>query len=554
MPPIEPIRAARRPAPALRGYLDQITPASLVILAIGVGLGLIIGLIVGWGLLPVQWSNAWPADLSPEARAQYLAAVADAYVYYGDAQAAEIARNRLFDLNDNLAEEIAAAQRFFAENRQRNSNVYISNLGQLAQQLGVESPDILIEAPADLTAPAEDAAATTPTAVGDSVRTWVNWLLTLLAAVILVGGGIYVVGLLNRRRLAAVGVDSLDDEPEGFDDEDDGQFRFRRPAPAPASRANPLVRAARSGPQPARRYPGAADAAAATGFDRAPADDYGFDDELDDDDLFAGGAALDALDAPLPAENIDEDIAESLDEGFDEPLDDAPFFASDATAEPAALDEPEEDDEGADETVETAPAVVALSEDAEDDDEQPDDDTELASLVEDEEATAPVAPATPQRRSTPADLREIGVFAVHYQAGVPDYDQSYSIMDPEDGRYIGECGMGVNIKNGILQNSPDSVIALDVWLVDKKLEKSYSSQNRVLFSEYVIDHKLDSAFTRERPNDPSPIVPQVGTTFQLKGPSLVLDCKVVEATYSKGGQASGIFQSVQLEMTVRSRD
>ena len=137
---------------------------------------------------------------------------------------------------------------------------------------------------------------------------------------------------------------------------------------------------------------------------------------------------------------------------------------------------------------------------------------------------------------------------------MPDYDQSYSIMDPEDGRYIGECGMGVNIKNGILQNSPDSVIALDVWLVDKKLEKSYSSQNRVLFSEYVIDHKLDSAFTRERPNDPSPIVPQVDTTFQLKGPSLTLDCKVVEAAYTKDGQASGIFQSVQLEMTVRSRD
>ena len=553
MPPIEPIRTTRRSAPALRGYLDQVTPTGLVILAIGVVLGLVIGLIIGWGIYPVQWSNAWPGDLSPEARAQYLAAVADAYVYYGDAQAAEIARNRLFDLKDNLAEEIVAAQSYFAEHHLPNSNVYISNLGQLAQALDVESPDILTEAPADLAAPAEDTAVTPPTAVGDGVRTWVNWLLTLLAAVILVGGGIYIVGLLNRRRLAAVGVDSLDDEPDGFDDEDDGPFRFRRPTPAPAAHANPLVRAARGGPQSARRNPGAADASG--GFDRAPADDYGFEDESDDD-VFAGGAALDALDAPPPDDAFDDVVDERLDDGFDEALDDAPYFAPDAMPEPVRLDESSDDDDDTEEYDETAPVAVAQAQEIDDfDDLADDDDAELAALVEDEEAAAaPVAPATPQRRGGSADLREIGTFSVHYQAGVPDYDQSYSIMDPGDGRYIGECGMGVNIKNGILQSSPDSIIALDVWLVDKKLEKSYSSQNRVLFSEYVIDHKLDSAFTRERPNDPSPIVPQVGTTFQLKGPSLVLDCKVVEAAYSKGGQASGIFQSVQLEMSVRSRD
>ena len=409
MPPIEPIRATRRPAPALRGYLDQITPVSLAVLAIGVVLGLVIGLIIGWGIFPVQWSNAWPGDLSPEARAQYLAAVADDYVYYGDEQAAEIARNRLFDLNDNLAEEIAAAQRFFAEHHQQNANVYISNLGQLAQALGVDSPDILAEAPADLPAAPEDTTATSPTAVGDSVRTWVNWLLTLLAAVILVGGGIYIVGLLNRRRLAAVGMDSLEDEPGGFDDEDDGSFRFRRPASsAPATRANPLVRAARS-PQAGRE---------GGGFDRAPLDDYGFDDEPEDDDLFQGGAALDALDAP-PVEDLDDE----LDEGFDEPLDDdAPFLASDDLPEPAMMDEPEladVTDEDIDAlvaaTADTTPQAEDVADDAteyavENEDEgeaepEPEDDTALATLLAEEETPAPAA--APPKRSAPAELREI---------------------------------------------------------------------------------------------------------------------------------------------------
>ena len=81
----------------------------------------------------MQWTNALPGDLSPEAKAHYLAAVAESYVYYKDDLSAEIARNRLFDLNEDLGAEIAAAQAFFSENPQRNSRVYISNLGQLAQ-------------------------------------------------------------------------------------------------------------------------------------------------------------------------------------------------------------------------------------------------------------------------------------------------------------------------------------------------------------------------------------------------------------------------------------
>jgi hypothetical protein len=43
-------------------------------------------------------------------------------------------------------------------------------------------------------------------------------------------------------------------------------------------------------------------------------------------------------------------------------------------------------------------------------------------------------------------------------------------------------------------------------------------------------------------------------SFQLKGPNLTLDCHVVEARYTQNGPAMGIFQSVKIDMTVRSRD
>ena len=112
-----------------------------------------LGLIFAWVIWPVQWTDAWPADLSQEARAQYLAAVAEAYVYYGDAQAAEVARNRLFNLNEDLPAAIADAQPFFIDNPQANSRVYISNLGQLAQALNIQSPDIIIDTPSDAAQP-----------------------------------------------------------------------------------------------------------------------------------------------------------------------------------------------------------------------------------------------------------------------------------------------------------------------------------------------------------------------------------------------------------------
>lgn len=488
------------------------TPASWLYAGVGALAGLILGLIIAWLIWPVQWTEAWPADLSQEARAQYLAAVSEAYVYYGDDQAAEVARNRLFNLNDDLATEIASAQRFFADNPQASSRVYISNLGQLAQALDVQSPDIILDTPPDADAAAAVPPTTENAAVGDSVRAWVNWALTVLAAIILVGGGFYVVGRLNQRRLAG-DADTLDDEIEGFDDEPGtvDNVGYMRPSTSSESPAvnNPYTR-------PLRGATGDIAASLATPSSSTLArEDYAFDeDDGDGDELYSSGTPLDASDY-----RDEDDVLE-------EPLDDeeeifAPRRVLDATED---LDNLDDEDDG---------------------------------LDEQDHSMADAAVAAPMQRTAnrgaPPPLRTLDTYTFQFHTGIPDYDQSRPIIDPETGLQVGDCGMGVNMKNNSLQDNPDNVIALDVWLVDKKQEKSFDSQDRVLLSEYVVDHNLEKAFTRERPTEPSPIIPQPGTTFQIKGPSLTLDCVVTDAQYIKNGTEVGMFQSLSIDMTVSSR-
>jgi hypothetical protein len=483
------------------------TPASWLYAAVGALAGLILGLIIAWLIWPVQWAEAWPADLSQEARAQYLAAVSEAYVYYGDDQAVEVARNRLFNLNDNLATEIASAQRFFADNPQASSRVYINNLGQLARGLDVQSPDIILDIPLDADAAAVVPPATENAAVGDSVRAWVNWALTVLAAVILVAGGFYVVGKLNQRRLAR-GTDTLDDETEGFDDEPGslGNVGYTRPSTSPGSPTvnNPYAR-------PMRGAPSSVAASLATpGSSTLPREDYAFEED-DSDDLYSSGTPLDASNY-----RDEEDV-------FEEPLDD-------------------------EEEIFAPRRVLDATDDLDDEDE---------ALGEQDHSMADAAVAAPMQRTAnrgaPPPLRTLNTYTFQFHTGIPDYDQSRPIVDPETGLQVGDCGMGVNMKKNSLQDNPDNVIALDVWLVDKKQEKSFDSQDRVLLSEYVVDNNLEKAFTRDRPNEPSPIIPQTGTTFQIKGPSLTLDCVVTDAQYIKNGTGMGMFQSLSIDMTVHSR-
>ncbi len=51
-------------------------------------LGLVAGLVIGWGIWPVQWKNSLPQDLRPAERNAYLSLVAESYAANGDLQLA----------------------------------------------------------------------------------------------------------------------------------------------------------------------------------------------------------------------------------------------------------------------------------------------------------------------------------------------------------------------------------------------------------------------------------------------------------------------------------
>jgi hypothetical protein len=59
-----------------------------VTLIVGVVLGLLLGLIVGWGLWPVQWTNATPEVLRTDLQEDYLRMAIDSYNRTGDVDTA----------------------------------------------------------------------------------------------------------------------------------------------------------------------------------------------------------------------------------------------------------------------------------------------------------------------------------------------------------------------------------------------------------------------------------------------------------------------------------
>ncbi len=61
----------------------------IVVLIVGLILGLLLGMALFWGPFPVRWMDANSYDLKPEARAEYVALVADLYRLTADSERAE---------------------------------------------------------------------------------------------------------------------------------------------------------------------------------------------------------------------------------------------------------------------------------------------------------------------------------------------------------------------------------------------------------------------------------------------------------------------------------
>jgi hypothetical protein len=132
---------------------------SLRLPVIGLVLGLLVGLIVGWTvlgwmLLPVQWTDAAPADLHPDYRAFYVQTIADSYA---------------------LDQDLALAQTRLGQWTEAELSKAIEDAGAQANSQQSQRLDALAAVLPGVTAPPSPAAATpgpspTPAAGGVSLR------------------------------------------------------------------------------------------------------------------------------------------------------------------------------------------------------------------------------------------------------------------------------------------------------------------------------------------------------------------------------------------------
>ncbi len=107
--------------------------------------GFILGLVITWGFLPVQFANANPAQLRPSLKNDYIQMIGATYAVDGDLAAA---RQRLIDLGFN--DPIQSVNTLVAQNQPNSGNVL--------------NQDILIRLAQDLAA--APAATAVPTAAG----------------------------------------------------------------------------------------------------------------------------------------------------------------------------------------------------------------------------------------------------------------------------------------------------------------------------------------------------------------------------------------------------
>ena len=506
---------------------------TLAALLLGALLGLILGLVIGWGLWPVEWTNAQPADLAPNAKAEYIAAVADSYTAARTAEALALANARLAPLGADVGAEIMAAQRYFADSGRPDTVIRSNNLAELTVALGLvaaaaEPPAAnevqpeaapTFDANSGSTTEAEDFTSDgtfEPVQQPSRVRSWLGSLAWIVAALALIGGGLALLRWVLRMYARDGSEDRLsraereyyraaaDEESDQFSDED---YSGATLAPSKRSAAQPAA-----GAQPV------------TDADN----DYLFDQEdWGRSAIDPSAEAVADFDPPFPAP---ETQRRSPSGAVDAPPDrDRREPSTAAPAAPTFVEAPDEE------------SSEPVWRDLEVDDFPP--------AVVREESVA----FTPAPQRAVSHSRPLGEFSARYQLGVVDYEESFNIQPTDSDGYIGECGMGMNMKNGLLQNNAEHVIALDVWLFDKADQHHLETKTRVLISKYVENENLEELFSAGGDVSEEALLAQPGTEFQIETRSLVMECKVVGASFSEHEQNRGIFRDVQLEMTVRAR-
>ncbi|MFN8493278.1 MAG: hypothetical protein U0350_37115 [Caldilineaceae bacterium] len=539
-------------------------------LAVGLVLGLLLGLWIGWGLWPVQWENASLGELREDAKADYLAAVSDAYVIYSSPEAAAVAQQRLSAFGSpDLAKDFNAAIAYYSNSNAADKTVRVSNLSRLASALGLTGPvvttnsqatplNVLIQpqatvnpagvnAGAGITNSGQTNAASNANAANGS---WLNGILGLLIALMVIAAIFYLYLSIRpapSRRPPLTSDEPLDHDTINaeFDKMNDASVTRRTQmygAPDPQKTSYPSPA---SGVRPGGTWTSGSwtSAAAPAPARRTERDEYEFEDESDDEATAPRYTTAQRYQPDQPTRrpsawsdqstrNLEEYPAED-DDDWDDEEETGEEADANETAEPHTPSSASQRS-AANLTISDAPSLRR---------EPPVEPSPALSAT-------PAAAARSGLAGRASRLKLLEKYTAQYQAGIANYDEAHQILDPSTNKYIGEIGMGVSTKNALLQNDPDQVIALEVWLFDKADERNIGNQTRILLSEYAIDHNLEQAFLKERQDDPRPFTAQPGVRFQLEGHSLRLDCEIIEATYTKSGSSKGIFQNLKVEMTV----
>ena len=223
--------------------VDRTTVVGLIV---GIILGLTLGLLIGWVWWPVEWqgpvvgavtetaggsagsTTAASQFNTPEARYLYLGATADAYALAaaaGDRNAASVAAQRLAALGGDIRSAFDSAIAFYSS--QAGGTTQVSNLTTLAAAVGIPLGTSTGASDASAAAStgqsAADAPAAAPGAAPASAQQGgggnpLQWVLSLLVALLLIGGGLYLLWTLNQRR----GLEASSAVADGFDDEEIG--------------------------------------------------------------------------------------------------------------------------------------------------------------------------------------------------------------------------------------------------------------------------------------------------------------------------------------------
>jgi hypothetical protein len=486
----------------------RISRGGLIGLLAGILLGLVLGLLIGWVWWPVEWQNG--AGAVTVAEAEYMSLVADAYQGAGGAPgAAELARARLAQMNLAATENFLAATEYFAAQPGRSDQV--RNLVTLSIALGtpldVAANPALAEAMLPPDAPALSGASSADSAQGDAAPeqgqgSGVNgFALVLLLALVLFAGGAYFYYVVTRQRNTAV-VESWTSTAGGFNDEegdDDAGFSGGASATStPIAAFDPWARQA----APSRAAP-------------------------------TSNFSTRSYSTPNTSPPVMGPSGFDPDDDFDAGARTSTAYLARPTDEPESQDDDEREDEEGEEEALTDTMAPAAS-------------VAAAAGITTANASAPPPPAVPSRYER---YKTIDSYAAAFHAGMANVDFMRNVEDAATGRYIGEYGMFVHDRHGLLNGNTDDVIAFEVTLVDKVDEHpALTTIARNLISEYAHD-ALYNQFTSDSQSRGQPITAQKGTNFQLEGDQLLLDCTVTEVSYTK----DGVFRSLTLDMVLKRR-